>query len=498
MADRSLEARKAFAEVPAAAARIKDEAVAAFLKSAAGRLAQAEPIAPADAKKLSATNHEAAGLLFYGLHNWRLGKHAEAVEMLRAFRSAKASANVPWLDELDPLATEFIERWTQFQIGVEKLKQAAGGAARVEAAAHLRQIDSELKTRAEEAIAPFSEEITRYLESLGKGLAHGFYRIYNKRDGTALDVEGYSLKSEGKVQGWARSDAANQQWELNKQDDGSHEIVAFHSGLALDLPFAKEENGVAVWQYGRNRSEAQRWYIEMQTDGWVKIRSKISQKILGLRAHSSGNGVEIVQDPDENRDDQLWKLEYIGSRLDQLAVSEIGSPNSKGQATREGDSYVLKNASLDIWNENDTCTYAFRFVPGNFDAVVRVVELSDSDNFAKAGLMARLSLSPAQQNVALLAMRDGKVVHQTRPEVSAKTIHEEAPNLPLPRWLKLSRRGGDFTTYHSADGRNWQQLHACTVPALANWACVGLAVTSHNPEREVTAKFDNFSVTPVN
>ena len=75
----------------------------------------------------------------------------------------------------------------------------------------------------------------------------------------------------------------------------------------------------------------------------------------------------------------------------------------------------------------------------------------------------------------------------------------DVPQFPadLPdHWLKLSRSGDVFTGAYSADGKAWVTF--CTHrQRLPETALLGLAVTSHNVEKSVTARFSDLTFTPL-
>ena len=56
-----------------------------------------------------------------------------------------------------------------------------------------------------------------------------------------------------------------QKWKLNKQSDGSYEIVSVANGMALDVYAAGAESETKVWAYKRNDTKAQRWVLARQT-----------------------------------------------------------------------------------------------------------------------------------------------------------------------------------------------------------------------------------------
>jgi hypothetical protein len=91
--------------------------------------------------------------------------------------------------------------------------------------------------------------------------------------------------------------------------------------------------------------------------------------------------------------------------------------------------------------------------------------------------MMRENLGEYSRNVliALTAMRGG--VLQVRENERAGTAIGSLPGIFAPFWLKLKRRGDDFSAYVSPNGRVWSLVEKISL-AMADRFHVGLAVTS--------------------
>jgi hypothetical protein len=116
-------------------------------------------------------------------------------------------------------------------------------------------------------------------------------------------------------------------------------------------------------------------------------------------------------------------------------------------------------------------------VNGDSEIVAEVTSIQYTHPNAKAGLMMREDLGEYSRNVmvALTAMRGG--VLQVRGNERAQTEIRAIPGIFAPYWLKLKRRGDEFSAYLSQNGRVWSLVQKISLTMDERYF-VGLAVTS--------------------
>ena len=73
-------------------------------------------------------------------------------------------------------------------------------------------------------------------------------------------------------------------------------------------------------------------------------------------------------------------------------VGTVGHPGHPGPYTN--GSYTLTGSGSDIWGNADAFNYVYQTLNGDGEIVARVVSLSNTDPWAKAGVMIRQSLDP--------------------------------------------------------------------------------------------------------
>src|SRR5690606_7099325 len=176
---------------------------------------------------------------------------------------------------------------------------------------------------------------------------------------------------------------------------------------------------------------------------------------------------------------------------------DIGSVGQGGSLVDNGSSLSVSGSGADIWGYADAFHFAHRSLTGDGEIIARIVSLSNTDPWAKAGVMIRESLSPGSR-FAMMLMTPGSngaaFQYRTATNGAAAPSHSADGSSTLPRWLRITRQGNTVRGYLSANGTTWTLRDSVPLP-LPDAVYIGLAVTSHNNSTLATAVFDNVSVT---
>ena len=187
--------------------------------------------------------------------------------------------------------------------------------------------------------------------------------------------------------------------------------------------------------------------------------------------------------------------------------SDIGNPAIAGSVNIAGDGFDITAGGADIWGTRDEFNFVYVERTGDFDIVTRIESLSAPNLYTKAGLMAREDLTAGSRHIYFQVFpnnnprnkNNGGFEFQYRQlkDGEMKAIYpksaEGTPEFPVSypnTWVRLQRVKNDFTGYFSTDGRNWKiyTTYSLELPAKIY---LGLAVTSHNKNEAVSAKFRN-------
>jgi regulation of enolase protein 1 (concanavalin A-like superfamily) len=175
------------------------------------------------------------------------------------------------------------------------------------------------------------------------------------------------------------------------------------------------------------------------------------------------------------------------------ANGDVGSVGRAGSASYADGTFTVQGAGADIWGTADSFNYTYRPLNGDGQIVARVVSLTNTSTYAKAGVMIRESLNAGSRSVLLDVKPGGGVEFLTRSVSNGSTTSAGVAGA-APVWLRLTRSGSSLTASLSTDGLSWTRAGSASMALNAN-VYVGLAVCSHNTSQLNTATFDSVTVT---
>ncbi|MFC1604411.1 LamG-like jellyroll fold domain-containing protein, partial [Planctomycetota bacterium] len=187
--------------------------------------------------------------------------------------------------------------------------------------------------------------------------------------------------------------------------------------------------------------------------------------------------------------------------LAELSLWFRGYPASVGSFVESpAGTYTMTGSGADIWAidgvEADEFHYAFKTLTGTGSIVARVQSVSDTDIWAKAGVMIRETLDPDSAHAMMAVTPGSGVSFQRRPGTGATSIDDTTTGITAPYWVKIERDlAGNFTAYSSADGSTWQKQGLSEPIQMGVNVYIGLAVTAHNASATCEAVFTNVTTT---
>ena len=161
-----------------------------------------------------------------------------------------------------------------------------------------------------------------------------------------------------------------------------------------------------------------------------------------------------------------------------LTGSDLGTVGAAGSFTTSGDVLSIDAAGADLWNNEDSGYFVNREITGDFDMQARVFTLTNTNPWAKAGVMVRESLDARARNVFTLLTADNAAGMQVRGTFGGATTFNAGPWVRAPYWVRLKRTGNNFESFISVDRALWQSLGTVSLP-LAATVRAGVAVSSH-------------------
>jgi F0F1-type ATP synthase membrane subunit c/vacuolar-type H+-ATPase subunit K len=180
----------------------------------------------------------------------------------------------------------------------------------------------------------------------------------------------------------------------------------------------------------------------------------------------------------------------------QLTGIDIGSPGLAGSDSSSGGVYTVKGGGADIWNTSDQFHYVSESYTGNGQVIARVTSQTNTNVWAKAGVMFRETLNANAAAVALVLTPANGFEFQYRSATGGNCNYTLGASAAAPNnWVRIVRAGNVFTGYTSTNGTTWTQVGTATVQ-MATSITAGLAVTAHDNTQLSMATFDNVQVTP--
>ena len=177
--------------------------------------------------------------------------------------------------------------------------------------------------------------------------------------------------------------------------------------------------------------------------------------------------------------------------------ADIGSVGMPGSAGQSGGTYTVNGSGADIWGSADAFQFVSQTLTGDGDIRARVTSQTNTNSWAKAGVMLRATSDPGSPNAVVEITPGNGFVFQYRATAggTSVSIYGPALNAAPNNWVRLTRSGTLITAYVSADGNTWAQIGTAVI-SMASSIDAGLAVTSHDNTQTSTATFDNLMVTP--
>ena len=179
------------------------------------------------------------------------------------------------------------------------------------------------------------------------------------------------------------------------------------------------------------------------------------------------------------------------------ANGDIGAVTQAGGASLNAGTWSVTASGADVWGTSDQFHFVYQSLTGDGTIVARVATVQNVDQWTKAGVMLRESLTPGSTHAFMLVTPDDStkgLAFQRRPATSGLSAHTAGGDGALPVWVRLTRSNDTISAYRSADGVNWTLVGSDTI-AMATTIYAGLAVSSHNAGALATATFDSVSVT---
>jgi hypothetical protein len=183
--------------------------------------------------------------------------------------------------------------------------------------------------------------------------------------------------------------------------------------------------------------------------------------------------------------------------LDTLTLYLRGNPTDF-EETSPG-TILMNGTGTDIYGTADQGRFVYKVLTGDGTIIARVDSLSNTDPWAKAGVMIRETLESGSTWAYVLMSSTNGAHFQVRLTTGGSATSDTSVTLPadqtalrVPAWVKLERKGNEFRGYYSLNGSTWISMvwNPQTI-SMTSTVYIGLAVTSHLANVVCGASFSN-------
>ena len=175
---------------------------------------------------------------------------------------------------------------------------------------------------------------------------------------------------------------------------------------------------------------------------------------------------------------------------------DIGAVGATGSFDQAQGIFTVTGSGADIWRRADAFQFVRQSLGGDGSLTARVLNLKNTDEWAKAGVMFRASTN-AGSAFALAAIRpDGQAQFIWR-QFAGKNAHAAplAGGRGFPKWVKIVRHRNTFKAFCRASTADaWQPLGSPRQIKMPRHAQIGLVVCAHQAGVLCRAQFDHVTL----
>ena len=171
-------------------------------------------------------------------------------------------------------------------------------------------------------------------------------------------------------------------------------------------------------------------------------------------------------------------------------ASDIGHITVPGYTSYDNGVFTVRGSGGDIWATVDEFQFVHQPVGGDSEIIARVTSQSNTNEWAKAGVMMKESTTSGSKYVMIAVTPSHGIRFQYNFNGESGSAEYTFPN----GWVKLTRTGSTFKGYSSTDGVNWTLVGQVTLNDMPTNMLGGLVVNSHQYDALNTSVFDNVSV----
>jgi TolB protein len=178
---------------------------------------------------------------------------------------------------------------------------------------------------------------------------------------------------------------------------------------------------------------------------------------------------------------------HIGAFEDHSDVGDVPKPGAATYDSKRHE-YGVTGGGANMWGAADAFHFVWKRLSGDVTLTASVwLQGTIGNPHRKAGLMIRQGVGASDAYADALVHADGLTSLQYREKEGSQT-QEVRAEATAPKFLRLERRGNNFTLFVADADRHFARVGFATV-VLHDPVYVGLAVCAHDAEAQQTAIF---------
>ncbi len=205
------------------------------------------------------------------------------------------------------------------------------------------------------------------------------------------------------------------------------------------------------------------------------------------------HGGALTQNVTTSLADTSYTVNYSSHLAGPWRTTDVGAVAVPGEAAYNYGVFTVRGSGNDIWAKADAFRIVYQSLEGDVDIRARVVSLTNTNPWAKAGVMIRNSTDRSSKHAMTVITPGNGVSFQYRKDAAGASVASGVAG-SAPHWVRVVRQGNTFTSYTSTDGTNWSVVGNPVTIQMNSRVIVGLVITSHNPGTLGTVAMTDVSV----
>jgi endoglucanase len=128
----------------------------------------------------------------------------------------------------------------------------------------------------------------------GGAIANGTYQIVARHSGKAMEAAGLGTANGTQLQQWGYWGGSSQKWQVTKNSDNTYRILGVQSGKSVDINGWSSANGTKVQLWDHSGGNNQKFAITATSGGYYRITPQnATGSCLDVSGYSSADGAAV-------------------------------------------------------------------------------------------------------------------------------------------------------------------------------------------------------------